>query len=253
MSTKHKIIIPEPCHEDWDKMTPKDNGRFCLSCAKTVINFSKMLPEEVQQYFISNQGKSICGRFKTTQLDEVIIQIPNRILYSQTHYHKMFLLALFIAMGTTLFSCADKNGVKQKIDKVEIVSPEQEGYATGGPGMLANENISKNNTVDYDNVKSNAELDVMPHPQIGMTKFYEFIKQNYKIPNSSENRTGTVYVSFIVEKDGTLSDIKVQHDFGYGSGKEAIRVLKMSPKWIPGKINNHDVRSVYNIPIRFKY
>ncbi|MTH14944.1 hypothetical protein GKZ88_05075 [Flavobacterium sp. LC2016-01] len=50
------------------------------------------------------------------------MQIPNRILYSQTHYSKMFLLALFIAMGTTLFSCQNKDGKKQKIDKVEVVT-----------------------------------------------------------------------------------------------------------------------------------
>ncbi|MEN2399659.1 hypothetical protein GKZ90_0007715 [Flavobacterium sp. MC2016-06] len=121
MDKNHKITIPKPCHEDWDKMNPKDNGRFCLSCTKTVIDFTQMLPEEIQHYFISNQNKSICGRFKNTQLDEIIIQIPSQVLYSQTQYHKMFLLALFIAMGTTLFSCQDKDGNKQKIDKVEVI------------------------------------------------------------------------------------------------------------------------------------
>jgi hypothetical protein len=133
MDTKHKISIPEPCDKNWDKMIPKDNGRFCLSCTKTVVDFTKMLPEEIQQYFVSNQGKSICGRFKNTQIDNIIIQIPSRVLHSQTYYHKMFLLALFIAMGTTLFSCTDKNGDKQKIDKVEVVDKisDQENLKTG--------------------------------------------------------------------------------------------------------------------------
>lgn len=250
---KYKIIIPEPCHENWDKMTPNNNGRFCLSCSKTVVDFTKMLPDEIQQYFISKKGNNICGRFKNSQLDQKIIQIPSRVLYSQTHYNKIFLLALFIAMGTTLFSCSDKNGDKQKIDKVEIVSPEHEGYATGGLPMPKNDTISNNNAVDYNSIKNQAELDVLAHPEIGMTKFYEFIQKNYKIPNTSENRTGTVYVSFIVEKDGSLNNIVIKNDFGFGSGKEAIRVLKMSPKWIPGKINNQLVRSAYNLPIKFKY
>jgi ribosomal protein S8E len=78
-----------------------------------------MLPDEIQQYF--QEHGNVCGRFNNSQLDSLTIQIPNRILYSQTHYHKMFLLALFVAMGTTLFSCADKNGNKQKIDKIEVV------------------------------------------------------------------------------------------------------------------------------------
>jgi hypothetical protein len=102
MTTKHKITIPEPCHEDWNKMTPNDNGRFCGSCSKNIVDFTNMLPDEIQVYF--QQHSNVCGRFKNSQLDSLIIQIPNRVLHSQTHYHKMFLLALFIAMGTTLFS-----------------------------------------------------------------------------------------------------------------------------------------------------
>jgi hypothetical protein len=119
MNTKHKITIPKPCHEDWNKMTPNDNGRFCKSCSKNVVDFTNMLPDEIQKYF--QQHGKVCGKFKNYQLYSLTIQIPNRVLYSQTNYRKMFLLALFIAMGTTLFSCADKNGNKQKIDKVEVV------------------------------------------------------------------------------------------------------------------------------------
>jgi hypothetical protein len=119
MNTNHKITIPKPCHEDWDKMTPTDNGRFCGSCSKNVVDFRNMLHDEIQVYF--QQHSNVCGRFNNSQLDSLTIQIPNRVLYSQTQYHKMFLLALFVAMGTTLFSCADKNGNKQKIDKIEVV------------------------------------------------------------------------------------------------------------------------------------
>jgi hypothetical protein len=132
MDTKHKITIPKPCHEDWNKMTPNDNGRFCGSCSKKVVDFTNMLPDEIQVYF--QQYTNVCGRFKNSQLDSLTIQIPNRILYSQTNYRKMFLLALFIAMGTTLFSCADKNGNKQKIDKVEVVNkpkPETDRIMVG--------------------------------------------------------------------------------------------------------------------------
>lgn len=73
-----------------------------------------MLPEEIKHFFIQNQNEKICGRFRKSQLDSITIQIPSRVLYSQTNYYKMFLLALFIAMETTLFSCADKEGKKTK-------------------------------------------------------------------------------------------------------------------------------------------
>jgi hypothetical protein len=120
MDTNHKITIPKPCDEDWNKMTPNGNGKFCGSCSKNVVDFTNMMPNEIQAYFLDHSN--VCGRFKKSQLDSLTIQIPNRVLHSQTHYHKIFLLALFIVMGTTLFSCSDKNGNRQKIDKVEVVN-----------------------------------------------------------------------------------------------------------------------------------
>ncbi|MBZ4036176.1 energy transducer TonB [Flavobacterium sp. 17A] len=119
---KHKITIPEPCQENWDKMTPNENGRFCLSCSKTVVDFTTMLPEEIQHFFIQNENEKVCGRFRKSQLDSIVIQIPSKVLYSQTNYRKIFLLALFVAMGTTLLSCQNKDGRKQKIEKVEITN-----------------------------------------------------------------------------------------------------------------------------------
>ncbi|HTG67178.1 MAG TPA: energy transducer TonB, partial [Flavobacterium sp.] len=56
-------------------------------------------------------------------------------------------------------------------------------------------------------------------------------------------------VSFVVEKDGSLTDIKVLRDIGYGTGKEAIRVLQKSPKWNPGIQNGKPVRVQYSLPI----
>ena len=136
METSYKITIPEPCHEDWNKMTTNETGRFCNSCAKSVIDFTKMKSKEIQDYFIANQGKNICGRFDTKQLDTLVISIPEQILLSQAGFHKIFLLALLITMGTTLLSCSDKNGNKQKIEKVEVVSKD-DITASGLTGEIA--------------------------------------------------------------------------------------------------------------------
>lgn len=76
----------------------------------------------------------------------------------------------------------------------------------------------------------------------------DFLKKNYKMPNVS-NLKGKVYVTFMVEKDGTLSNIKVLRDIGYGTGEEAIRILKLSPKWIPAKKDGKPVRWQYSFPI----
>lgn len=162
MRAKYKLTIPKPCHEDWNIMTPNSLGRFCGSCEKSVVDFTTMNPSEIQNYFISNQGNSICGRFTNQQLDSVIIQIPNQILYSQTNFHKMFLLALLISMGTTLFSCADKNGNKQKIDKVEVVSD-----SVRNDGILVGEA-----PIIEDTLRHNHNLLVPPpKPKIDEVKF----------------------------------------------------------------------------------
>jgi len=62
---------------------------------------------------------------------------------------------------------------------------------------------------------------------------------------------GTVYVTFVVEKDGSITDVRVLRGIGGGCDKEAIRVVKEMPKWDPGKQRGKPVRVQFNMPIRF--
>lgn len=87
-----------------------------------------------------------------------------------------------------------------------------------------------------------------PQYQGGMLEFYKFFSENYKIPSNFKGN-GKIYISFMVETDGSLSEFKILRDLGFGTGEEAIRVLKISPKWIPGKENEKDVRMQFNLPI----
>lgn len=93
-----------------------------------------------------------------------------------------------------------------------------------------------------------AGIDVKPDFPGGLQEFYNFIGKNYKTPNV-KNLKGKVFVMFVVEKDGSLSDIKVIRDIGHGTGEEAIRVLKECPNWIPGEQNGQKVRVLYSLPI----
>ncbi|KAF2079617.1 energy transducer TonB [Flavobacterium sharifuzzamanii] len=270
MERNHKITIPEPCHEDWDKMTPVENGRFCLSCSKTVMDFTSMLPEEIQYYFIQNQNNKICGRFRNSQLESIIIQIPSRTLYNQTSYHKMFLLALFIAMGTTLFSCADKEGNKKKIDQIEIVdnntqSPDEDVSSCYGHqieskkkktkierervtmGMVVPAKPIEYYSFKYSIIYNTVDLDILPAPKGGMKKFYSYFANNY-----TASKKGEMSVLFVVERDGTLTNFKVTKNTSSENEAEVIKVLESGPKWIAGKTNNQSVRSTFILPITFK-
>jgi hypothetical protein len=67
---ENKINIPKPCNQNWNSMTPDKNGKFCNSCNKTVVDFTKMENLEIQKYLIENSDKeSVCGHFKLNQID----------------------------------------------------------------------------------------------------------------------------------------------------------------------------------------
>lgn len=100
-------------------------------------------------------------------------------------------------------------------------------------------------------VYSVAGIEVKPEYPGGIEKFYQFVQKNYRMPEE-DGLNGKVFVSFVVEKDGSLTDIKVLRDIGYGTGKEAIRVLKSTPKWSPGEQNGKKVRCTYSLPISLK-
>lgn len=87
----------------------------------------------------------------------------------------------------------------------------------------------------------------------GIQAFYQFLAQNIKYPEAMKknNVQGKVFVTFIVEKDGSLSNIKILRDIGYGAGEESVRVLQLSPKWNPGLQNGKAVRVQYTLPINF--
>lgn len=294
MERKHKITIPEPCHENWDKMIPNENGRFCLSCSKTVIDFTIMLPEEVQHFFMQNQNQNICGRFKKSQLDTITIQIPSRILFTQSHYHKMFLLALFIAMGTTLFSCADKNGNKQKIDKIEVVEHDNSKEQTtiekvvsrnnnstknvSSPKIVSaklvkpiptncteitsdsNESLSKRSDKDIvarDSIVENeiyytgAVVETKPSYPNGIDNFYQLFINEFKRPEETENLKNRIIVSFVIEKDGSLSSFDFSGNTDPEIKTEITRVLKILPNWVPGIQNGKKTRTKYSMPVAF--
>jgi protein TonB len=88
----------------------------------------------------------------------------------------------------------------------------------------------------------------------GEKALYEYIKNNIRYPEVARTSgiTGTVYVQFVVEKDGSISDVKVLRGIGGGCDEEAVRVVKSMPKWKPGKQRGQPVRVYYTLPIDFK-
>ncbi len=96
-------------------------------------------------------------------------------------------------------------------------------------------------------------LDKMPEYPGGIKKFYEYVGNHFDKPEIDNVETVTVIVMFVIEKDGSMTDIRVARDPGYGMAKEAIRTLKsMKTKWTAGIKNGQPVRTAYTLPITVK-
>ncbi|MXV51609.1 TonB family protein [Pedobacter sp. HMF7647] len=114
-----------------------------------------------------------------------------------------------------------------------------------------NDQVYLTDTLPDKSIHNFGTVDVLPEYPGGMQKFYEFIGKTYKYPQEAikNHVKGRVTISFVVEEDGELTDLKVLHDMGYGTGDAAIEMLKKSPKWKPGIQNGQAVRVAYAIPI----
>ncbi|MCZ4245888.1 energy transducer TonB [Pedobacter punctiformis] len=96
-------------------------------------------------------------------------------------------------------------------------------------------------------------VDKQPSYPGGIKQFYQYLGQNIKYPEiAKKNKTeGKVFLAFIVEKDGSLSNIQVMRSLSKETDAEAVRVFKASPKWNAALVKGQPVRVKYNINVNF--
>lgn len=96
--------------------------------------------------------------------------------------------------------------------------------------------------------------EIQPEFPGGIEAMYKFIQDNLQYPRLAlENGIeGRVYVTFVVEEDGSITNPRLLRDIGGGCGQEAIRVVKMMPKWKPSEQQGKPVRVQYNLAVRFE-
>jgi hypothetical protein len=110
------ITVPTPCHEDWNAMTPKDKGRHCDSCAKTVVDFTTWQPQAILLHFKAN--KNVCGRFTESQLNEPIPTQEDFV--RQIAYFKIPTLKKVAAIFLFVFMIAGANCSANTIGGIAI-------------------------------------------------------------------------------------------------------------------------------------
>lgn len=97
-------------------------------------------------------------------------------------------------------------------------------------------------------------IDQQPKPHNGFKALYTYVAENLKYPEQAKKAgiEGKVFVEFVVDNDGKLINVKAIKGIGAGCDEEAVRVLKESPKWIPGKVVDMPVKVKMILPISYK-
>ena len=112
--------------------------------------------------------------------------------------------------------------------------------------------MAQNKKAAIDKVYEKAE--VMPEFPGGEQAMMKFVAENVQYPEEAKEKeiSGRVLVGFIVEKDGSVNEVKIVRGIGGGCDEEAVRVVKAMPKWKPGKQKGKPVRVHYTLPLTFK-
>ena len=107
---------------------------------------------------------------------------------------------------------------------------------------------------EMDTVNVYDVVEQMPNFPGGPVKMFEFIEKNIQYPKTCAEKEiqGRVIISFIVEKNGALSNIRVVKSVHPDFDREALRIVKLMPKWVPGQQNGQKYRVKYCIPITFR-
>ncbi|MBL7732480.1 MAG: carboxypeptidase-like regulatory domain-containing protein [Chitinophagaceae bacterium] len=135
MSKKLQLSIAEPCHENWDSMTPSQKGKFCGFCQKQVVDFTHMSDRQVIEFFKKPSTGSVCGRFITDQLDREM-DIPKKRMPWLKYFFSIALPAFFISK----LSAQHKMGMVAKpmpVDTARVnVVPETRMLGEVAPSYL---------------------------------------------------------------------------------------------------------------------
>lgn len=102
-----KIILPKPCHEKWETMTPQEKGRFCAVCSKTVRDFTNDSDDEILDYFSNYSSQNICGNFYESQLNRSMQYSIINSLFS-----KFAIGFILTAGGIVSVNAQEKDSVK---------------------------------------------------------------------------------------------------------------------------------------------
>ncbi len=137
---KITLSIPEPCHEDWNKMTPSQQGRFCGSCQKDVIDFTAMTDDELFRFFAEKKSTNVCGRTLSYQLNTSLAKPVEHKKRKFWYISYLTSLLLFfsksetkaqVKQGVTVVPANKQSSLVGRISSVRMKEEINEGFVAG--------------------------------------------------------------------------------------------------------------------------
>ena len=180
--------------------------------------------------------------------------------------NKPFLYTTFI-LSTAIISCTNSNtgnvDPTDKIDSVAVITTVSIPASQDTLNQANNITPTQTVTIKAQHIEKPTApkqtgppcaLPLVPHFPESDQAMIDFIEENLQYPEAAKkaNVTGSVLVGFRVKATGDLTDIKVLKEVGYGCDEEAIRIVKLMPKWIPGKMMNKPIDMDYSLAINFR-
>lgn len=161
---------------------------------------------------------------------------------------KVLTVLIIIIFGGVTNSFSQEKKKKTEVLQVQTPNENINNYSIDGEEVAPSE-------VYVDNKDSIVEFaEVMPVFPGGQQAMYDWISKNLVYPQEAieDGIEGKVYVSFIIDIDGSVSSPHIVRGIGLICDKEAIRLVKTMPKWIPGKVKEKAVKMRYSVAINFK-
>ena len=157
-----KIVMPEPCSEDWSKMTPTEKGAFCQKCAIDVYDFTGKSNEEIRETLTLKIGKKTCGHLTKGQMATINSDYHLWETQSVPTFRSKFLYACLMVFGMGLFSGCEYLGEEEH----EVGDIGYEEIVDGG--MM----IEEDDTLSNCEVMDNGELEYEEH-KVGTVAYEE--------------------------------------------------------------------------------
>jgi TonB family protein len=268
------FILPPDSSVDKNLFIVKEyyaNGKIRVIGNSTTKTLQNIQFEGSQLVYFPNGRKMRITRFENGKpFGDVIEYYPNGKVYNIKTYNGNYTFFQQYNDSTGNVLAKDGKGhwkeFNEEFDKIDAEGEVIDGMADGNWHGRINDSVefqsvfqrgklfSTSRTYkNKNNDKTFTKVDIVPEFPGGFEAFGRYLGKSLRYPAlARENGTqGRVIIAFVVEKDGTLSDVKIAKGIGDGCDEEALRVINNCPPWKPGIQNGKPVRVAYSVPISF--